>query len=150
MVNQFANDDVTQRCYILWIMILLVGYSNNAASIELLVVGETPTAQNLAALRWTLGFFVMAKLSKGWLPFLPFVPLFHLSFLSSHFKHVLWVLATYVSCSSLYTIPEFVFRWAPFLHRRFFAPSRHIHCHLDGHHWRICTQIRRCIPPESC
>lgn len=65
IINQFANDDVTQRNYILWTMILLVGYANNASSFELVRIGETPSAEDLAALRWTIGFFVIAKLSKG-------------------------------------------------------------------------------------
>ena len=70
--NQFANEDVTQRAYILWIMILLVGYSNNASTIEwgVSVNGEEATtasidAQSTTAMQWTLGFFVVAKLSKG-------------------------------------------------------------------------------------
>lgn len=67
--NQFANDDSTQRAYILWIMILLVGYSNNASAVEW-DKGENSTAGSVsesstAAIRWTLGFFVAAKLSKG-------------------------------------------------------------------------------------
>lgn len=149
MVNQFANDDVTQRCYILWIMVLLVGYSNNAASIELLVVGETPTAQNLAALRWTLGFFVMAKLSKGWPIAFP-LPFFRLTPLFSNLEHVLRVLATHVPCPSLHPIPEFFWRRAPFLHCRFSTSSRYIYRHLDSYHWRICCQSRWCAPSQGC
>ncbi|KAJ7507266.1 hypothetical protein B0H11DRAFT_2219094 [Mycena galericulata] len=68
IANQFANDDVTQRAYILWIMMLLVGYSNNASAIEL---GDAETlhslslsTQSLNSMRWTLGFFVVAKLSR--------------------------------------------------------------------------------------
>ncbi|KAJ7130167.1 hypothetical protein C8R44DRAFT_978325 [Mycena epipterygia] len=71
IANQFANDDVTQRAYILWIMLLLVGYSNNASAIkfggtETGVEGEQEslTAESLTSMRWTLGFFVVAKLSK--------------------------------------------------------------------------------------
>lgn len=68
LANQFANDDVTQRAYILWTMILLVGYSNNASSIEWGVDGEgvdVVSEGSMAAIRWTLGFFVVAKVSKG-------------------------------------------------------------------------------------
>lgn len=72
IANQFANEDVTQRAYILWIMVLLVGYSNNASAIEwgLPVDGGEATtgsidSQSTAAMRWTLGFFVVAKISKG-------------------------------------------------------------------------------------
>ncbi|KAJ6511361.1 hypothetical protein C8R47DRAFT_1296231 [Mycena vitilis] len=69
IANQFANDDVTQRAYILWIMVLLVGYSNNASAIE---YGKPETGlesgvlteDSLTSMRWTLGFFVVAKLSK--------------------------------------------------------------------------------------
>ncbi|KAF7979022.1 hypothetical protein HWV62_43999 [Athelia sp. TMB] len=68
LANQFANDDVTQRAYILWTMILLVGYSNNASSIEWGVDGEGVSEGSMAAMRWTLGFFVIAKVSKGQKP----------------------------------------------------------------------------------
>ncbi|KAJ7747949.1 hypothetical protein DFH07DRAFT_574338 [Mycena maculata] len=68
IANQFANDDVTQRAYILWTMMLLVGYSNNASAVQL---GEADTKhslnlsdQSLTSMRWTLGFFVVAKLSR--------------------------------------------------------------------------------------
>jgi hypothetical protein len=70
--NQFANDDVSQRVFILWIMVLLVGYSNNASTVRWGVSDdgrEGPTgsidAESAAAMRWTLGFLVVAKLSKG-------------------------------------------------------------------------------------
>lgn len=67
--NQFANDDSTQRAYILWIMILLVGYSNNASAIEWGEGEQSDTGSvsesSTAAIRWSLGFFVVAKLSKG-------------------------------------------------------------------------------------
>ncbi|KAJ7031647.1 hypothetical protein C8F04DRAFT_1262754 [Mycena alexandri] len=63
--NQFSNDDVTQRVYILWIMMLLVGYSNNASAIEFSSSeAEEDTKDSLTSVRWTLGFFVVAKLSK--------------------------------------------------------------------------------------
>jgi hypothetical protein len=65
MVNQFANDDVTQRCYILWIMVLLVGYSNNAAAVQLVSIHEDLTNASASALRWAIGFFIAAKFSKG-------------------------------------------------------------------------------------
>ncbi|KAJ7135420.1 hypothetical protein C8R43DRAFT_1020947 [Mycena crocata] len=73
IANQFANDDVTQRAYILWIMMLLVGYSNNASSIEFGKVETTEpgleghedlTEQSMNSMRWTLGFLVVAKMSK--------------------------------------------------------------------------------------
>ncbi|KAJ7216594.1 hypothetical protein GGX14DRAFT_696352 [Mycena pura] len=69
MANQYANDDVTQRAYILWIMMLLVGYSNNASAIEFGKKlddggdGSGFTTESLRSMQWTLGFFVVAKLS---------------------------------------------------------------------------------------
>lgn len=69
IANQFANDDVTQRAYILWIMILLVGYSNNASSIEWGKGADSNTGNvsdsATSAIQWSLGYFVVAKLSKG-------------------------------------------------------------------------------------
>ncbi|KAJ6588444.1 hypothetical protein B0H19DRAFT_1099342 [Mycena capillaripes] len=68
--NAYSNDDVTQRAYILWIMVLLVGYSNNASAIEF---GKpeglegTPAGlseESFTSMRWTLGFFCVAKLSR--------------------------------------------------------------------------------------
>ncbi|KAJ7704288.1 hypothetical protein B0H17DRAFT_1039152 [Mycena rosella] len=67
IANQYANDDVTQRLYILWIMMLLVGYANNASSIqfgEAEAGSEVLSEESLTSMRWTLGFFVVAKLSK--------------------------------------------------------------------------------------
>ncbi|KAJ6591104.1 hypothetical protein DFH09DRAFT_193521 [Mycena vulgaris] len=72
IANQFANDDVTQRVYILWIMILLVGYSNNASAIKFgeMEEGEGMLSEDsLTSMRWTLGFFVVAKVSKVALSF---------------------------------------------------------------------------------
>lgn len=67
VVNQFGTDDVMERTYILWIMMLLVGYSNNASSIEINSGSENfdvpDGRQN--AIRWALAFAAMAKLSKG-------------------------------------------------------------------------------------
>ncbi|TDL27722.1 hypothetical protein BD410DRAFT_835037 [Rickenella mellea] len=73
-MNQFGSDDLFQRLHILWIMVLLVGYSNNASSIELVVPGvavdgaggglDEETHRRDVAIRWSLGFFVVAKLSK--------------------------------------------------------------------------------------
>ncbi|KAJ7031649.1 bacterial low temperature requirement A protein-domain-containing protein [Mycena alexandri] len=67
VANQFSNDDVTQRVYILWIMMLLVGYSNNASAIEL----GSPESEDglftdvgLTSMHWMLGFFVVAKASR--------------------------------------------------------------------------------------
>jgi hypothetical protein len=65
IANKFASDDVTQRAYILWIMILLVGYSNNARSIVFGADDGSLSADSVTAVRWTLGFFVIAKVSKG-------------------------------------------------------------------------------------
>jgi hypothetical protein len=68
VANQFANDDVTQRVYILWIMMLLVGYSNNASAIVFGAAEADDTSvsgDSLTAVRWTLGFFVVAKVSRG-------------------------------------------------------------------------------------
>ncbi len=71
-MNQFGSDDLFQRLHILWIMILLVGYSNNASSIELIAPSldgagslDEETQRRDVAIRWSLGFFVVAKLSKG-------------------------------------------------------------------------------------
>jgi hypothetical protein len=63
--NQFGNDDMTQRLYFLWIMILLVGFSNNASTIELRPISEGLSHESDIALRWAIGFIVVAKLSKG-------------------------------------------------------------------------------------
>jgi hypothetical protein len=75
VMNQMGTDDVSQRFYILWIMALLVGYSINASSVELSVLGmkleegapaseveEQDTSQK--ALQYALAFFCVAKLSK--------------------------------------------------------------------------------------
>jgi hypothetical protein len=78
--NQFGSDhDVTQRAYILWIMILLVGYSNNASTIEWgqsndggQASAKSIDAQSTTAMQWTLGFYAAAKLSKG--KFWPSIP----------------------------------------------------------------------------
>ncbi|KAJ7846352.1 hypothetical protein B0H14DRAFT_2772436 [Mycena olivaceomarginata] len=72
IVNQYANDDVTQRAYILWISVLLVGYTNNASAIEFGKPETAPeegilTEESLTAMRWTLGFFCVAKLSRVFL-----------------------------------------------------------------------------------
>ncbi|KAJ7164992.1 hypothetical protein C8R46DRAFT_997528 [Mycena filopes] len=68
IANQFSNDDVTQRGYILWIMMLLVGYSNNASAIELggpeSEDGVLFTDDSLFSMHWMLGFFVVAKASR--------------------------------------------------------------------------------------
>jgi hypothetical protein len=63
--NQFGNDDVTQRVYFIWIMVLLVGYSNNAFSVQLFTPSQQPTEESKVSLRWTFGFVVAAKFSKG-------------------------------------------------------------------------------------
>lgn len=74
IVNQFGTDDVTQRAYILWIMILLVGYSNNASSIEIGSLEVSEAAEHVLAglietrnnaIHWALGFAAVAKISKG-------------------------------------------------------------------------------------
>ncbi|KAF7343484.1 hypothetical protein MVEN_01781300 [Mycena venus] len=73
IANQFSNDDVTQRAYILWISVLLVGYSNNASAIKFGATetgvegapeGGILTEDSFTAMRWTLGLFCLAKLSK--------------------------------------------------------------------------------------
>ncbi|KAJ7628558.1 hypothetical protein FB45DRAFT_794405 [Roridomyces roridus] len=69
MANQFSNDDVTQRAYILWIMMLLVGYANNASAIRFGEDGadgleEIITKESFTSMRWTLGFLALAKLSR--------------------------------------------------------------------------------------
>lgn len=68
-VNQFGTDDAPQRLYILWIMVLLVGYSNNASSIEFDAPGDGSTNEEShsrqLAIQWALCFFVVAKFSKG-------------------------------------------------------------------------------------
>lgn len=67
IINEFATDDLPQRLYILWIMALLVGYSTNAALIEVgreVVEGEV-IPNTFTAINWTAGFFLAAKMSKG-------------------------------------------------------------------------------------
>lgn len=73
IVNQFGTDDVSQRMFILWIMTLLVGYSNSASSIEIGgsefeetdVLSVSTSISNESAVHWALGFAAVAKFSKG-------------------------------------------------------------------------------------
>ncbi|CAK5273669.1 unnamed protein product [Mycena citricolor] len=62
IANRFSNDDVVQRAYILWTMLLLVGYSNNASAIEISSAGQSEESR--LAMRWTMGFYIIAKASK--------------------------------------------------------------------------------------
>ena len=64
IVNEFGTDDASQRTFILWIMLLLVGYSNNASSIDIGPQGAD-VALRSTAIRWSLGFATVAKFSKG-------------------------------------------------------------------------------------
>ncbi|KAJ7248625.1 hypothetical protein B0H12DRAFT_1123492 [Mycena haematopus] len=63
IANQYGSDMTDQRLYILWMMLLLVGYSNNATAIEF-GEGGILTEDSFTAMRWTLGFFCVAKLSR--------------------------------------------------------------------------------------
>jgi hypothetical protein len=63
--NQFANEDVISRVYLLWIMALLVGYSNNASSVILVPISQSMDKESSTALHWALGFLVLAKMSRG-------------------------------------------------------------------------------------
>ncbi|KAJ6481683.1 hypothetical protein C8R45DRAFT_1002690 [Mycena sanguinolenta] len=67
--NHYGSDMTDQRVYILWMMLLLVGYSNNATAIEFgddLEAGLI-TEDSFTAMRWTLGFFCVAKISRVFL-----------------------------------------------------------------------------------
>lgn len=52
-MNSFYNDDLAQRCLILWIMAILVVFGNNA----------TLVAEDIGALRSTVGAYLVARLS---------------------------------------------------------------------------------------
>jgi hypothetical protein len=52
-MNSFYNDDLAQRCLILWVMTLLVVYGNNATLVN----------EDLGALRSTVGAYLVARLS---------------------------------------------------------------------------------------
>ncbi|KAF8208298.1 hypothetical protein K438DRAFT_2013078 [Mycena galopus ATCC 62051] len=76
IANQYANDDSTQRAFLLWLCCLLVGYSLNASAIEFgqpetglegASEGVNLTEESLTAMRWALGFFCVAKLSRAFL-----------------------------------------------------------------------------------
>ncbi|KAF7329842.1 hypothetical protein MKEN_00247600 [Mycena kentingensis (nom. inval.)] len=126
LANHFSNDDVTQRAYILWTMLLLIGYSSNASAIQIhhedavsLVTraseaaaeGATEVAStgsgsfdaNIKALNWALGFFVIAKVSRALLSlvyaaFLPFSrrPLIYAA-LNPAFMAVVFLIALFTS-----------------------------------------------------
>ncbi|KAF2423690.1 hypothetical protein EJ08DRAFT_652575 [Tothia fuscella] len=53
IMNSFYNDDLAQRCLILWIMALLVVYGNNATLVD----------KDIGALRSTVGAYMVARLS---------------------------------------------------------------------------------------
>ena len=52
-MNSYYNDDLLQRCLILWIMALLVAYGNNANLV----------ANSIGAMRTTVGVYVCARLT---------------------------------------------------------------------------------------
>lgn len=51
LMNSYYNDDLLQRCLILWIMALLVAYGNNANEI----------ADDIGAMRTTVGVYMTAR-----------------------------------------------------------------------------------------
>ncbi|GAA98244.1 uncharacterized protein L969DRAFT_342986 [Mixia osmundae IAM 14324] len=66
-INQFGNDDMLQRLYIIWTMILLVGYQVNAGSANLQPegeIGEELARQSHRAIQYALAFVVVAKASR--------------------------------------------------------------------------------------
>lgn len=110
VMNQMGTDDVSQRFYILWIMALLVGYTINASSIELAVLGhhleEGASAheveeQDLSrrALQVTIAFFCVAKLSKVLLNFVYglFIPKARLAIWASSANSALMCLLFFVA-----------------------------------------------------
>jgi hypothetical protein len=95
IMNQMGTDDVSQRFYILWIMALLAGYSINASSVELAVLGSSvgegasvsETEERDAssrALQYAMAFFCVAKLSRVSLGFL-------YGFFIPHARLAIWV-----------------------------------------------------------
>ncbi|KAF7292874.1 hypothetical protein MIND_01186400 [Mycena indigotica] len=107
MANQFANDDVTQRAYIIWTMLLLVGYANNASSIHFRVEeglgnaeGEVDLAfaANLNSLKWAIGFFAVAKLSRAavLLIYSAFLPLSRRPLIAAAFNPLLMALILFI------------------------------------------------------
>ncbi|KAJ7757018.1 hypothetical protein B0H16DRAFT_1721483 [Mycena metata] len=96
----------SQRAYILWIMMLLVGYSNNASAIELGGPESEDglfTDAGLTSMHWMLGFFVVAKASRVLLVliyglFLPLSrkPLF-ISVLNAVVSAILFLIAIFTS-----------------------------------------------------
>jgi low temperature requirement protein LtrA len=52
-MNSFYNDDLAQRCLILWVMAILVVYGNNATLVD----------EDIGAMRATVGAYLVARLS---------------------------------------------------------------------------------------
>ncbi|KAJ7094011.1 hypothetical protein B0H15DRAFT_1020655 [Mycena belliarum] len=102
IANQFSNDDVTQRVYILWTMMLLVGYSNNASAIEF---GKVEAEEgilredSLTSMRWTLGFFVVAKLSRVVLSlvYALFLPMSRQPLIIGSLNAMVWALVFFIA-----------------------------------------------------
>jgi hypothetical protein len=90
-MNSFYNDDLAQRCLILWIMALLVVFGNNA----------TLVSESLGAMRATVGAYLVARLSAM---------AAHLVYSFSSYHHRaqqrLWVALSF--CGLLLYIPLFV------------------------------------------
>jgi len=55
IMNSYYNDDLLQRCLILWIMALLVGYGNNANEV----------VDSIAAMRTTVGVYMTARFTMA-------------------------------------------------------------------------------------
>ncbi|QDS76895.1 hypothetical protein FKW77_003991 [Venturia effusa] len=53
LMNSFYNDDLAQRCLILWVMAILVVYGNNATLVD----------EDIGAMRATVGAYLVARLS---------------------------------------------------------------------------------------
>lgn len=55
LMNSFYNDDLAQRCFILWIMAVLIVYGNNAILVD----------SSIDALRATVGSYLTARFSSN-------------------------------------------------------------------------------------
>lgn len=53
IMNSFYNDDLAQRCLILWVMAILVVFGNNATMVD----------EDIGAMRATVGAYIAARLS---------------------------------------------------------------------------------------
>jgi len=90
-MNSFYNDDLAQRCLILWLMAILVVFGNNATLVD----------EEISAMRATVGAYLAARLSA-------MVAHFVYSFSSYHHRaqQRLWVALSFLGL--LLYIPLFV------------------------------------------